>query len=529
MLELLLRLGGFIFTATQQWRNDLELKSAHSIRILSLGDSFTTTGGRDAYPRQLERILNKADTAKNFSVFVEGLPSTSILYFVANLESYIKKYNPHIVTLMIGILDRSDAQILPTQLKPSSTIPSLRLGKLAQSLARDIKNHFSTTSKTPPLLEYPEAQLDNYLKNLEEKLEYFPNADRYYEISKAYSSTNRKEIAYNFLKKALTIDPHHYKSWGRLGRHYTKLKAHTKAADAYETSLKYCPLSNKDYRLSLFDRLGDTHVALKNYPLASTYYQKGIDLFPAHPTAYEKLGQLLRNSQHCREAEQFLIKQIHVNPMAFESYGHLAYCFEQNNKIADAKKLLTKSIKTFPNTAQLPYALANHYLRQHQWTEAKKMYHYVLTTFPPEQRASITNNIYVQLLNIARAFQNTQEIASLEKEISTLRSAKLTDYQFIKNYLQERGIQFIVIQYPLRSTEPLKELYNPSDGIIFVENKNLFEKGIAQEGLETYFVDMHVGEFGHCTAKGNRLIANNLAETILIHIQNKQLMNDDKN
>lgn len=77
------------------------------------------------------------------------------------------------------------------------------------------------------------------------------------------------------------------------------------------------------------------------------------------------------------------------------------------------------------------------------------------------------------------------------------------------------------MQYPLRSIEPLKRLFDSTDGIIFVENKNIFEDVLKKGKYDDYFEDNFGGEFGHATAAGNRLIAENAAKVILKEVYNK--------
>jgi hypothetical protein len=58
--------------------------------------------------------------------------------------------------------------------------------------------------------------------------------------------------------------------------------------------------------------------------------------------------------------------------------------------------------------------------------------------------------------------------------------------------------------------------------IIFVDNKKVFKDAVKKDGYNTYFVDMFGGDFGHCTVKGNRLLAENIANTILKEVFHKQ-------
>jgi len=64
----------------------------------------------------------------------------------------------------------------------------------------------------------------------------------------------------------------------------------------------------------------------------------------------------------------------------------------------------------------------------------------------------------------------------------------------------------------------LKKMFPPEmdlGHIIFLENKITFEKKIAESRYADYFHDRFGGVFGHCTKKGNRIIAENIANSII--------------
>ena len=72
----------------------------------------------------------------------------------------------------------------------------------------------------------------------------------------------------------------------------------------------------------------------------------------------------------------------------------------------------------------------------------------------------------------------------------------------------------IVMQYPLRSIEPLKALLHGKKNIVYVENKKNFEAALKTAVFSEYFSDTFAHDFGHCRPKGNRLIADHLADVI---------------
>jgi len=71
-IELFLRVAAGIFTYQQFKFNQISLQKNGVFRIMCVGES-TTFGGNEAYPRQLEEILNKSNLGIQFSVINKGI------------------------------------------------------------------------------------------------------------------------------------------------------------------------------------------------------------------------------------------------------------------------------------------------------------------------------------------------------------------------------------------------------------------------------------------------------------------------
>jgi hypothetical protein len=73
----------------------------------------------------------------------------------------------------------------------------------------------------------------------------------------------------------------------------------------------------------------------------------------------------------------------------------------------------------------------------------------------------------------------------------------------------------------MRNVEPLKRIFEKDKGVIFVDNEQVFKEAVRESGYKEYFTDMFGGDFGHCTQKGNELLAQNIADVILREVFNK--------
>jgi lysophospholipase L1-like esterase len=104
-VEAALRAGGWGFRAWQELRNERSLRRKASCVILCLGESTTDAGGKDSYPDQLEKILNRRLPAVKFTVLNKALPGLTSHAILSELEGYLAEYKPDIVTAMMGIND----------------------------------------------------------------------------------------------------------------------------------------------------------------------------------------------------------------------------------------------------------------------------------------------------------------------------------------------------------------------------------------------------------------------------------------
>jgi hypothetical protein len=73
------------------------------------------------------------------------------------------------------------------------------------------------------------------------------------------------------------------------------------------------------------------------------------------------------------------------------------------------------------------------------------------------------------------------------------------------------------MQYPVRSVEPWKKILSDNANygdIIFVSNEETYKEALRKCRYDEIFTDQFAGDFGHCTDKGNKMIAENLANAM---------------
>ncbi len=214
---------------------------------------------------------------------------------------------------------------------------------------------------------------------------------------------------------------------------------------------------------------------------------KAIELSLQNNKAYIELGRFYQSQGRLSEAEASFKKAIELNPKNDITYIELGWFYLDQGKDSEAEASFKKAIELNPKNDRTYGAL---------------------------------KVLYIEMGNsrLAREY---------DKKTKELRSSYylpfiIGNYHKLKASLDKRGIAYVCAQYPMRSLEPLKRIFkNCNQGVIFVDNEKVFKDAVSKEGYKTYFRDMFGGDFGHCTEKGNRLLAENIANVILKECFNK--------
>jgi len=156
----------------------------------------------------------------------------------------------------------------------------------------------------------------------------------------------------------------------------------------------------------------------------------------------------------------------------------------------------------------------NHLNRNIDYRKAIRMYQKAIQANPYESK------YYGAIAFCYQALENHFHARKYFKMANRARNSYYQNftkenYNEIRRKVQDRGIQLVCVQYPMRSIVAIKKLLDVRDGIIFVDNEVLFKKAVRESGFDDYFIDYFAGDFGHCTDKGNRLLANNIANAVL--------------
>ena len=510
ILEGLLRLGGAIFLWVQDYQNKINLGKENEYRIMCVGASMTALGGEDSYPKQLEKILNSQQNDSKFSVINKGIPSFTTGQIASRLENFLDEYKPHIVVSMVGINDDPNAFVEKD--KNLSFLDRFRSYELAKRIWSKITHRDKKEEQAGPL--------DQIIKKFEEQANHKPKSTNFAQLAGLYRATSQWEKEREALLKAVELNPNNYEAFGYLGWNYKRFGQYKEAVTAFEKWVELSPPTSES-RMLAYANLAECYKLWGNYKESERVYLESIDHFPNHPGAFGCLGDLYLEQERYDDAEKFYHKQLEVNPKASLWYGKLAHCYRRNGRLELAERLLLQVIKLNPKEMDLYRKLGSCLIEDKKYEVAEGVLKKALELSSQDQQEEV--KIYSLLSESYEAQGKLPEAEKFKKLVKmsqeNFNTQTKDDYQRIRETLTKRGISLVAVQYPMRDVNLLKQILPPSRNTRFVDNKESFEEAVASEGYYTYFVDRFGGEFGHCTPKGNNLIASNIANVILAEIK----------
>ncbi|MFH1383420.1 MAG: hypothetical protein ABIH47_00455 [Candidatus Omnitrophota bacterium] len=400
ILEIGLRMAGWIIVTRQEHRNKISLKQGDSYVIMCLGESTTANLGPGNYPEQLEEILNQYATGTTFKILNKGVAGITTDRILARLEYGLEKYKPNMVITMMGVNDEQSSDHY--DLNRSNIISQTKLALLrfkVYKLGRLLWLHF---------LKKCEFNIDTTQKNKQNDIRAV-DTKTYYELLKLYEDEEMIANKIDILEQMIKIDPF------------------------------------------------NVHA----YKLLSNIYLWG---------RYKNMGEVERINKIILE----------LYPQDKGAYLQLAYSYESRLKTQAAKDILADGISKIPLYKQGYGALAHIYTDNKEYDNASKYFN---------------------------------KANSIEKKY---RNENLYyNYNRLKHIVLEKGIALVCVQYPVRSVESLKRMLGYDERVIFVDNEKIFKKALQENSYDAIFVDMWAGDFGHCTRKGYRMLAQNVADVIL--------------
>ncbi|MFC1807714.1 tetratricopeptide repeat protein, partial [Candidatus Omnitrophota bacterium] len=303
----------------------------------------------------------------------------------------------------------------------------------------------------------------------------------YINLGMLYRTWKKYDQSEEALKKAIDIKPDDNKAYISLGRLYRHWKKYDQSEEALKKAIDIDPNDNKTYL-----NLGKLYRRWRKYEKAEEALKRAIDINPNDENAYINLGILYRFWRKYEQAEVVFKKVLDIDPNDNNAYINLGKLYRIWRRYEQLEEVLKRAIDMKPNNEIALGLLASSYQEQGKRDLAYE---------------------YFEKVNRLRA-RNYNPVTK-------------HNYQRLREIINKRGIKLVCVQYPMLSIESLKIVLEPKYGVVFVDNEKVFKSAVEKASYDEYFCDMFGGVFGHCTPKGNRLLANNIADVIVKEHFNK--------
>lgn len=505
VLEGGLRLGGWVFILLQEKGNRPNVAVGEEYRILCLGESTTALGGEQAYPRQLERILNSRQSLIQFKVFNKGVPATTTDQIVAKVESYLDHYHPQLVVVMMGI---NDPQNLVKRNWREKVARYSKAFKLFDMLAAHLAAKKKET--VPDFIEQQIAKLDHQADaNSALRL--------VIEIAKAnlYRSANRPQQEKDAILKALSFDEKSAQAWQLLGIYYDRHAEYEKALEALRKAYDF---GSAAIKLSSLERMAQAYKLLNDSEKAEKIYRDILTHWPQHPQVSGALGDIFLEQGKYQEAVELYRRQIAIDPRQVAVYGKLAHCYRRLGQVQMIDQVFGSGVKVNPDEPEILYEWGYSLLEDKKYIQAEKYFLEALRLNKDDQRG-VNERIYERLRECYQVVNKRDQLEQLNhvlrRESEKYNPTTQKNYLYLAKILADRKIPLVAVQYPRRSVAPLVAMLSSMPAIVLVDNQQVFEEALREHSYNDLFTDRFAGDFGHCTPKGNAILAGHIAEKIL--------------
>ncbi|MFA5402746.1 MAG: tetratricopeptide repeat protein [Candidatus Omnitrophota bacterium] len=514
ILELGIYSGGFIISFLREQKNIASVKKSGSCRIMCLGES--TTAGQ--YPHILEEVLNNRNIGVRFSVIDKGVTAANSSALLLTLEENLDRYHPDIVITMMGYNDRfilyyKDIPESGTWLfRYSSLYRFIRLmhTHILKKFKREGYYRIDEDNLEPKVIKMVNGKKPNKYKWLFKKvIELNPKNEKLY--IKVYREMDKSFDIEVSLKEILELNLRDDRAYSGLGWIYRKAGKFPEAEGLFKKAIELNPENDWAYF-----GLGWIYRKAGKFPEAEGLIKKAIELNPENDWAYIVLGEIYSERKSFEIAEGLFRKAVELAPKQDNwAYTRLGFFLSHDRqRLLESERLFKKAIEVSPGHELAYIGLGLLYQKQSKFFEAEGLFKQAIKLDPE-------NDIAYRALETLYKEMNEKELAEeYSKKASKLALNEysplaVVNYRKLKKILDKRGVKLICMQYPMRNIESLKRIFIEQKGIIFIDNERIFKKAIARRGYRDYFIDMFAGDFGHCTVRGNELLAENIADVII--------------
>ncbi|MEW5802598.1 MAG: tetratricopeptide repeat protein [bacterium] len=253
--------------------------------------------------------------------------------------------------------------------------PDLALTELNQVIAKNPKDFKAHFLRGEIFLGYKKGleAIGEFNHCINQEPNYAPAYDR---LARAHLLNKKENLAVDYLKKALALNPKLYSSLDSLLDIYWRQEA----VEDIVTQLK--TLADKNPKdIAILGKLGDTYAKMNELSKAESSYQKVLEVDPNNPMAHYQLGILSIKQKKKEEAKTRFQKALAGKSGYFPALEGLVGCLLEEKKADEALQICSRHFKKFPDHIMYDLLGRIHIVNQDK-EEARKAFVQAITAQP---------------------------------------------------------------------------------------------------------------------------------------------------
>lgn len=499
-----LRLGAWAFLQGRHGRDRTPADGA--LKVLCIGESTTAIGGPDAWPSQLQRILAATPGGQGAVVVNGGIPGVDSSILVSRLPQELDRFQPHVVAAMMGANDNHRGYgggAVPWDQVPMALRGSFwgrfRLVKLTRQVAWDLARREVSLPVVAPRRTRSPGACDG-----EPRPAVCGAVDEAWELASRGRVRQARSVLMAASQGSAVARTELGVLFHTVGRGDEAVVAFTEAA-AQDPALSY-PLTE----------LGGLRLDASDPEGAAQAWQAALVRDPVDADAAVGLGRIAWSKGWCGDVLPALEAATVAHPAHPEAWEVWGTCLAQAGRMEEAETAWRRSLAVLPahvgrDAAFFP--LESWLMVQGLEGEVEILYQEAMARRPWDW--SLWSRYAAFLRRTRRSAEAevyAEQAARMRRE--TACPLTLTSWSRVQALLEARGIPLVAVQYPRQEVRELVRYFDDPDRVHFVDNKATFDGAVARRGYQAVFMDACYGDFGHATAWGNRLLAQNVAATV---------------
>lgn len=496
-----LRAWAWSWTTWHRWRN--APPESHVV-VYCLGESTTAFGREMSYPSQLEGILNEKASGRRFSVVNGGRPGVDSSILVDGLPAELDRVRPQVLVAMMGANDgvpRAAGTAVPWASDTVFSRPSaLRLGRLVALVARERARRRAEGTRLahahrwhPPACQEPSPPCREVVSAWDVVAGGDPDrGQRMLEKAAATSAIARVELG-------------------------VLLSQRDRGAEA----IAAFQAASQDPAAATAARVewGGYLLSQRRLDEARPVLQEATVRDPSSAPAWAALGEVAYFAQDCPNALRAMEQAHRLQPRQPRVLEVLGACWGEQGRDDLALPLALEAVALWDGSywfgSVLPRIRVTDVLeRAGRTDEIRAWLTRAVTLLPDEESAPAALAAFEERHGNAAQAARWQAEAQRRRQAS-FRPMTRESYGRLLALLRGRGVRLVAMQYPRRPLAALQALFSDTDGITFVDNEADFEAALRTRPFRELFTDDCYNDFGHGTALGNRILAQNAAEGVL--------------